>query len=253
MRTSSRCPFLIRLSALLTWNTLFHVSCLLLAIVFLLGAGARIRGEDTAKDQFSSETLVWFLAAATMLLLPRIKSFSFGGYSAEFHDLKQEVKQARDLAMAANDIGRKVPENPLDPSKPFKTPEKMLEMAGIEPDTDKKRNDPWKNKFGGQFKANGRHLSATVEPITGEKDWFLVRLLVEPTLTGKALDAPVYFYVHSDFPRSRLVVLPQYSRAELRLRAWGAFTVGVLADNGETRLELDLAENREFPALFRSR
>jgi hypothetical protein len=253
MRTSSRCPFLLRLSALVTWNNLVHVVCLLLAIIFLVGAGAHIRSNGDAKERFSTETLVWFLAAATMLLLPRIKSFSFGGYSAEFHDLKEEVKQARELAMAANDIGRKIPENPLNPDKPLKTPDKMLDDATIKPDTDKEKNDPWKGKFGGLSKANGRHLSASVEPVTGEKDWFIVRLLVEPTLTGKALDTPVYFYIHSDFPRSRLVVLPQHSRAELRLRAWGAFTVGVLTDDGATRLELDLAENKEFPALFRSR
>jgi hypothetical protein len=237
----------------MTWNALFRVICVALAIVFLLVARERMIGVGSVKEKYSTDTLVWFLAAATMILLPRIKSFSFGGYSAEFHELKEEVKQARELAMAANDMGQGIPENPLNPETPLKTPEDMLTDAGIHPDTDPIKNDPWQGRFAGQAKSNGRHLSAKVEEIAGEKDWFLVRLLVQATLYGKSLDAPVYFYLHSSFPKSRLVVMPQQSRAEIRLRAWGAFTVGVLTDDGATRLELDLAADPAFPPLFRSR
>jgi hypothetical protein len=237
----------------MTWNALFRFICVALAVVFLLVARERMIGAGNAKDKYSTDTLVWFLAAATMILLPRIKSFSFGGYAAEFHELKEEVKQARELAMAANDMGQGIPENPLNPETPMKTPDDMLTAAGIHPDTDPIKNDPWKGRFDGLAKFNGRHLSAKVEAIAGGKDWFLVRLLVQPTLTGKSLDAPVYFYLHSSFPKSRLVVIPQQSRAEIRLRAWGAFTVGVLTDDGATRLELDLAADPAFPPLFRSR
>jgi hypothetical protein len=41
--------------------------------------------------------------------------------------------------------------------------------------------------------------------------------------------------------------------AELSIDAWGAFTVGAVADGGLTRLELDLAEHPDFPAEFRAR
>ena len=40
--------------------------------------------------------------------------------------------------------------------------------------------------------------------------------------------------------------------AELALDAWGAFTVGAIADSGLTRLELDLAEIDEAPSSFKS-
>jgi hypothetical protein len=39
----------------------------------------------------------------------------------------------------------------------------------------------------------------------------------------------------------------------LKLTAWGAFTVGVLADEGRTKLELDLSELEDAPEDFRSR
>jgi len=40
---------------------------------------------------------------------------------------------------------------------------------------------------------------------------------------------------------------------KLRLKAWGAFTVGVLADEGQTQLEYDLELDTDFPRQFRSR
>ena len=41
--------------------------------------------------------------------------------------------------------------------------------------------------------------------------------------------------------------------ARLTVSAWGAFTVGVLMDDGSTELELDLSQVPSAPALFRSR
>ena len=45
----------------------------------------------------------------------------------------------------------------------------------------------------------------------------------------------------------------QGGRAVLEQRAWGAYTVGVAADGGQTRLELNLAELADAPSLFRER
>ena len=43
-------------------------------------------------------------------------------------------------------------------------------------------------------------------------------------------------------------------RATLRIQnAYGVFTVGALADGGETELELDLATVEAFPDWFRAR
>jgi hypothetical protein len=41
--------------------------------------------------------------------------------------------------------------------------------------------------------------------------------------------------------------------AHLQLAAWGAFTIGVIADGGKTELELDLAEVPGFPEVFKNR
>jgi hypothetical protein len=41
--------------------------------------------------------------------------------------------------------------------------------------------------------------------------------------------------------------------ATLEIAAYGAFTVGVEANHGKTRLEIDLAELESAPRLFRSR
>lgn len=48
-------------------------------------------------------------------------------------------------------------------------------------------------------------------------------------------------------------VVAKDAKAKLRLTAYGAFTVGVEAGNGKTRLELDLSEDPSFPKEFRER
>jgi hypothetical protein len=42
-------------------------------------------------------------------------------------------------------------------------------------------------------------------------------------------------------------------RAVLTLMCWGAFTVGAVADQGSTKLELDLSEDTRFPETFTKR
>lgn len=250
--------FFLKASGLISWDFIIKGISVILSMSMLAVAGARIQKVEPADAKFSNDTLAWFLAAAVVLLLPRLKSLSFGGNKAEFVEIEAKLSQARELAVAAGDMNRDVStllENSETPTKGWPTPNEMLSKVGITRDRNQENEDPWKSKFGMESKNNGRHLAAKVEPIIGEDDWFLVKLTVEPTLTGKPLDhtKPVYFYLHPSFPKSELVTLPAMGRAEIRLRAWGAFTVGVLADDGATRLELDLADNKEFPTLFRSR
>lgn len=111
-------------------------------------------------------------------------------------------------------------------------------------------DDPQKGRWGGLAEHNGRRLSATVEPVTD--DWFSVTLLVE-SASGQPIDDTVTFHLHPTFPREVVPVQPHDGHAELKLAVWGAFTVGVVADGGRTRLELDLSENPRFPETFRSR
>jgi hypothetical protein len=128
----------------------------------------------------------------------------------------------------------------------------MLARQGITRNTDSDLNDPWKGKFGGNSSMNRRSISATVRQIIHDPEWFLVHLVVTGHPGADPLRDPVYFYLHDSFPVDSMVVQPENGRAELRLRAWGAFTVGVITDGGNTLLELDLA-GEEFPEPFRSR
>ena len=61
------------------------------------------------------------------------------------------------------------------------------------------------------------------------------------------------FHLHPSLAPPVVAVKVQDGRAVLNLAAWGAFTVGALADGGQTTLELDLAEDETFPELFRSK
>lgn len=70
---------------------------------------------------------------------------------------------------------------------------------------------------------------------------------------GTALAGNVEFHLHPTFARPMQIVPVQDGRATLKLQTWGAFTVGAVADNGRTSLELDLAQNPSFPEVFRSR
>ena len=98
---------------------------------------------------------------------------------------------------------------------------------------------------------NGRRLSAVVTAATS--DWFEIALQVNATDGDVPLDGPVEFHLHPTFSRSVERVNPVDGRAELLLGAWGAFTVGVSADGGRTRLELDLSADESFPKTFRER
>lgn len=111
-------------------------------------------------------------------------------------------------------------------------------------------NDPQKGQWGGQPERNHRRLSAKVWP--AGKTWFQIVLAVHSTgptpLTGQ-----VVFHLHPTFANPDVPVDVENGIAELRMRAWGAFTAGVEVDDGATQLELDLALDPSFPAEFRAR
>lgn len=58
------------------------------------------------------------------------------------------------------------------------------------------------------------------------------------------------FYLHPTFGRAVRQIKIRRGIARLDVLAWGAFTVGVLLDDG-TKLELDLAELSSAPKEFR--
>lgn len=112
--------------------------------------------------------------------------------------------------------------------------------------------DPVNGLFGERPDSDSppRSLTAKVKPVRGETNWFQIDLLVtsrEPKLRDE-----VAFFLHPTFPDPATRVFVLGGQARMRLYAYGAFTVGVLADGGETELELDLARLEDAPEVFRN-
>lgn len=115
--------------------------------------------------------------------------------------------------------------------------------------------DPWKGQFGGSNINNDRELKAEVQPVLGSLGVYSIRLTVGSLHPQtNPLTGSVQFFLHPTFNNDRpIATVGPYGVAELNLKAWGAFTVGALADNGKTKLELDLSTLETAPAQFRSR
>jgi pYEATS domain-containing protein involved in immunity/TIR domain-containing protein len=111
-------------------------------------------------------------------------------------------------------------------------------------------DDPQRGQWGGKSEHSGWRLTAEVRE--AGNGWFDVTLIVESTRNW-SFDDNVEFHLHPSFIPAKVVVPVQDGRAVLRQRAWGAYTVGVAADGGQTRLELNLAELPDAPELFRAR
>ena len=104
-------------------------------------------------------------------------------------------------------------------------------------------NDIQKNQWGGKQRSNDREITATVKKL--RKFWYKINITVKSTNTERPLESPVLLYVHDTFQyRNNRIILDVEDNniAREELRAVGSFTVGAVCDNGDTILELDLAE-----------
>jgi hypothetical protein len=104
--------------------------------------------------------------------------------------------------------------------------------------------DPNKGQFGGASQANGRQLEATITPAAGRGSAACnVLLRVHSTESARPLKGEVTFHLHPTFGRGSVYSVPvKEGKAEDSITSWGRFTVGALADEGKTKLELDLAD-----------
>jgi hypothetical protein len=105
-------------------------------------------------------------------------------------------------------------------------------------------SDPHSGEFGGKSEANGRKLTATVEPALGPTDPACkVHLIVNSTDPTRLLQGTVTFYLHPTFDEPVVTVpINERGTAELDIVTWGWFTVGAEADDNTTRLELRLKD-----------
>jgi hypothetical protein len=105
--------------------------------------------------------------------------------------------------------------------------------------------DPQKGKWGGseEDKVTHRKLTVRVEEIPGNDYFRRIILRVGSTNPAKyPLTDTVTFHLHPTFAKPIIEVRPTDNAAEIKLVAYGAFTVGAETDNGQTKLELDIAK-----------
>jgi hypothetical protein len=171
---------------------------------------------------------------------------------------KADRQELDELRAGVEEITQKVNDvqaNALGTGKPD-TPEvskKLLEVTnGIAPGDP---NDPWKGRFGGSPVNNDRELTAEISPIPGRAGLYLIHLAVKSLHPDtNPLKGAVQFFLHPSFnDQTPVVTVGPNGTAELNLKAWGAFTVGAVADDGATKLELDLSQIPSAPADFKSR
>lgn len=172
-----------------------------------------------------ADAKMWWGGTGGALSRRRGYVFSRDSWRTEIADLLEGLKRSLQLGL----------ETKQDASQPAEL---------VDPE------DPHKGRWGGLSRSNGLQLTAVVSPVSD--DWFSIELTVRSSARG-ALSGPVTFHLHPTFKPAVVTVDPTEDQAVLRLSGWGAFTVGVTANEGRTRLELDLSELREAPERFRER
>jgi hypothetical protein len=115
--------------------------------------------------------------------------------------------------------------------------------------------DQQKGRWGGEPARNGRVLRVENPREITRDTAMAMDLVVESTADAETpLEGEVTFHLHQTFPKPMETVEVRDGRAVLKVTyAYGAFTVGVQADGGRTRLELDLAQHPDLPKWFRER
>lgn len=221
---------------------------LALSMFAFIGAVLRVTAsQDSILQRLDTTTLSYLAVAGALLLLRSVKSLAIGDWKVEFDRIKEIAAEARDIARIAEDTA-------TYQSAPASAPsDASLHVADIKPGPHP--DDPWKGAFGSSHENDTRRLRANVAPLGPDREWFKVDLVVEAKSPRREpLKGTVQFFLHQTFTNDRpLVQVGPNGKAELHLKAWGAFTVGALADDGATKLELDLAELADAPADFRAR
>lgn len=222
-------------------------------ILILLSVAALLAGiwrvfapsEDHLK-RLDGTTLLFFGVAGALLLLRDVKSLAFGDYKIEFDRVRKIAQEANAKAEDAKSLALGTGGNQPDLGAMAENI-KPVEKGAV-------AGDPWKGQFGSKSTSGNRQLTATVSRLFGSLHLFAVDLKVVSTQPDQApLVGSVQFFLHPTFKNDRpIVTVGSNGVAELKLTAWGAFTVGVLADGGITKLELDLSEIEGAPEEFRN-
>ena len=186
-----------------------------------------------AGKEFSNSDIILVVIAVIPWLPEFVKSFKIGKDGVEV--TTQDLQKVEEKANAAMDASlRGVVKSPIAPESPA--------AAGSHRKTagSSKNNDPQKGKWGGSPTANNRLFSARIETIPDEQTFRRIVLRVESTDPAKPLTGKVTFHLHPTFNKQDFDQSVVDGVAETSLVSYGAFTAGAEADEGETKLELDL-------------
>jgi hypothetical protein len=249
------------------YNTIAVVCVLLLfveVIGFLKGDGVKIA--------------ILVGLAMLALLLPRVESFAFtkdglvAAIRGDIRDNANEIENAKKISRENDEqISQNIAQILVElrelrqlrspPSAALESAELGREAASLTGDRFKlpdptHAGDPQKTRFGGKEENKGRRLTADVEASSVKSEWCKVTLKVSSAVGWPPLKGEIHFFLHDTFSPDRYTIpVAKNGEATLVVRAVGAFTVGAIADNGETFLELDLATspNVDAPEDWRSR
>jgi hypothetical protein len=198
-----------------------------------------------------SQALSYFMLALGLLLfvmlLPRLQNFSISptGVNIALKDIQQTfdtlITQTNTIQSASVGEGGKTTGKP------------NMELAAKTSEKTEHPDDPQKGKWGEKAERNFRKISASVTE-SSLSGIYVVLIRVESTNSDFPLKGAVKFHLHDTFLNADPVIAVKNGEAVLKLtKVWGAFTVGAEADDGKTKLELDLSELEGAPEIFKTR
>ena len=245
------------------------VGILLLAIVSLKIFFADLRSVEILNWQFVA--LLGIMIFCFSLPLIKEVSFSKDGASISIKELDKKVgASAIQLSQQLDQVTKQLNSYEFDRTKNGPTVEMMPIRAQVEtistadaapsanaqsspaivtvreaikmlpPPTDE--DDPQKGRFGGKESTDTRRLSAKILKSTLGKEWRKVVLILESTDGRPLTGSKAFFFLHDTFSPEvcPVNVADNAMKVSLSRQSYGGFTAGVLADDGKTKLEIDL-------------
>jgi len=239
------------LTKILVGVGLTQVNNILTKLSDISGSVAAALGSTSGNRSFALALIIFFLIVGFFFAYLWTRLHLAMLLTAADNAIRQLQETVDEVSLKVKDVQA----NALGTGKSgtIEVDKKLLEVTnGIQPGDP---NDPWKGRFGGNNANNDRELTAQVSPIAGRAGLYAIQLLVKSLHADtNPLKGAVQFFLHPTFnDETPVVSVGPNGTAELSLKAWGAFTVGAVADDGATKLELDLSQLASAPADFKSR
>jgi hypothetical protein len=227
-------------------------------------------------DAFNHESLLWFVLAGVLVVLPWVSKFKLGKDGSLEVELAVQRKEVAKVKRELVETKQTAQEGTALAAQAIKTTNVLKSVSGIIMQEERKApvlgerhglstfaatgledavemaDDPQKGRWGGQPEANGWKLvCGRVRAVNGSEDYFRVVLKLK-SVDHKEYDGKVKFHLHPSFRPDVHEEDIEKGRATLELLSYGAFTVGAEIDDG-TKLELDLAgKDIEAPERFKT-